>query len=309
LIEPAQLPRAAASAPPWSSLEPGAQGWPRRFAHLHRAPSRLWVLGAADLDRPGVAVVGSRGATAGGLDIATQLGREIAAAGMVVISGMARGIDAAAHRGALEAGGTTVAVLGCGIDICYPPEHDLLRHEIAASGAVVSEFAPGSEPLPARFPQRNRLIAALSEAVVVVEAAERSGALSTARHAADLGREVLAVPGSIRSAASAGTNRLIRDGATPFLEMGDLWSALSVLPLKGHPVDAEPAGRDQARLACLDPPLREVLLALGADALHPDELGASLGISASQLGSRLSVLELGGWVERLPGGLVGRLER
>src|ERR1035437_1497688 len=151
------------------------------------------------------------------------------ARGITVISGMARGIDAAAHLGALDGGGTTLAVLGCGIDVCYPREHHALRDRIAASGCVISEDAGDAPPDTWRFPRRNRLIAALAEAVIVVEGTARSGALSTARWGADLGREILAVPGSIRSPCSEGTNLLIRDGVRPFLCIGDLFEAVPEL--------------------------------------------------------------------------------
>jgi len=170
-------------------------------------------------------VVGSRRAAPGALLTARDIALELAATGITVVSGMARGVDAAAHRGALLGGGATIAVLGCGIDLCYPPEHIELRDQIVATGCVLSEDGGMEPPIGWRFPRRNRLIAALAEAVVVVEATARSGALSTARWAADLGREVLAVPGSIRSASSVGTNLLIRDGVRPFLDIADLFEA------------------------------------------------------------------------------------
>jgi len=184
--------------------------------------------------------VGSRRATFGGVEIAQSIGRDLAAAGIQVISGMALGIDAAAHAGALDAGGTTIAVLGCGIDICYPSRHADLRARIAAAGSVITEEPAGTPPLKYNFPKRNRIIAALAHAVVVVEATERSGALSTARWAADLGREVLAVPGSIRARQSSGTNLLIRDGARPFLCIADLFEAVEELR------EAFPAGAPAA---------------------------------------------------------------
>ena len=178
------------------------------------------------LDAPCVAVVGSRRATPGGLLSAREIAVDLAAAGVTVVSGMARGIDGAAHRGALHGAGRTVAVLGCGIELCYPGEHRQLRDQIVQGGCVVSEDGGFEPPVGWRFPRRNRLIAALAEAVVVVEATARSGALSTARWAADLGREVLAVPGSIRSPSSVGTNLLIRDGVRPYLGVADLFDAV-----------------------------------------------------------------------------------
>ena len=167
------------------------------------------------LARPAVAIVGARACSAYGRQIARSLGRDLAAAGLVVVSGLARGVDAEAHRGALEASGSTVAVLGCGIDRDYPAAHRELARQVAATGLVVSEYAPGVEPAPWRFPARNRIVAGLCAATVVVEARERSGALITADFALEEGREVLAVPGEITSALSAGSNALLRLGATP----------------------------------------------------------------------------------------------
>ncbi len=186
-------------------------------------------MGSTGPRSPAVAIVGSRRATFTGTDIARSIAGELGAAGIQVVSGMALGIDAAAHDGAIDGGGSTVAVLGCGIDICYPPRHAELRARIVGGGAVVTEEEAGTPPFKSNFPKRNRIIAALADAVVVVEATERSGALSTARWAADLGREVLAVPGSIRSRQSSGTNLLIRDGARPFLGIDDLFDAVPAL--------------------------------------------------------------------------------
>jgi DNA processing protein len=245
--------------------------------------------------------VGSRNATALGISIARDIGAELAAAGVQVVSGMARGIDSAAHRGCLDDGGSTVAVLGCGIDVCYPPEEADLRNAIVAGGCLVSEEAPGAEPLRRHFPKRNRLIAALSVAVVVVEATARSGALSTARWAADLGRDVLAVPGSIRSSRSEGTNGLIRDGVRPFLGIADLFETVPELgPRKTC------SRRGERRGPRLAEPLEQLLLRLGPDPVHPDEVGRLLGLSAPEVAARLSVLELAGAVMSLPGGLVAR---
>ena len=172
--------------------------------------------------RPAVAIVGARACSAYGRQIARSLGRELAAAGLVVVSGLARGVDSEAHRGALEAAGTTVAVLGCGIDRDYPAANRELARQIAATGLVVSEYAPGVEPAPWRFPARNRIVAGLCAATVVVEARERSGALITADFALEEGREVFAVPGEITSALSAGSNALLRLGATPLTRAEDV---------------------------------------------------------------------------------------
>ena len=157
------------------------------------------------------------------------MGRAVAGAGWVVVSGLARGIDGSAHRGCLDGGGPGIAVLGCGIDVWYPPEHQALGEDLAKEGAVVSEYPPGTRPEPWRFPARNRIISGLSAAVVVVEAAEKGGALITARLAAEQGREVFAVPGDVDRKTSVGTNLLIRDGAVPVLGAGDLVEALSLV--------------------------------------------------------------------------------
>lgn len=281
----------------------GAAGWPERFGHLQLPPERVWVRGAVLPRQPAIAVVGSRLATPAGLDIARSIGYELAAAGVQVVSGMARGIDAAAHGGALDGGGTTVAVLGCGIDVCYPAEHAALRDAIEASGCTLTEECPGSPPRKAQFPKRNRLIAALTEAVVVVEATPRSGALSTARWAADLGREVLAVPGSIRSPQSEGTNLLIRDGARPYLGAPDLFEAV---PALGAPPATAGRGNGPATVARLAPELAEILSRMGTTPVLPDELGAALDLPAAVIAARLGSLEVAGAILSLPGGRVAR---
>jgi DNA processing protein len=204
--------------------------YPPRLAELHDPPARLYLRGerVEALAEPAVAVVGARSCSPYGAQVARMLGRELAAAGLTVVSGLARGIDGEAHRGALDAGGVTVAVLGCGIDRDYPARHAELARRIAETGLVVSEYPPGVEPAPWRFPARNRVIGALALATVVVEARERSGALITADFALELGREVFAVPGEIIAALSAGTNRLIRQGAAPLLGVDDILAALGI---------------------------------------------------------------------------------
>jgi DNA processing protein len=292
-------------APRW--VEPGGEEWPERLDHLEQPPAGLWQLGSIGPTVPAVAVVGSRRATFGGMEIASSIGRDLGAAGVQVISGMALGIDAAAHMGALEAGGTTVAVLGCGIDVCYPARHAHLRARIAAAGSVITEEPAGTPPLKYNFPKRNRIIAALAHAVVVVEATERSGALSTARWAADLGREVLAVPGSIRARQSSGTNLLIRDGVRPFLSIADLFDAVEELreaPPCRQAAALAPGG--QGSLERFSPPLREILARMGTQPVHPDQVGIALGLSPSVVATRLGALELAGAVMSLPGGLVAR---
>jgi DNA processing protein len=238
-----------------------------------------------------VAVVGSRRASTAGCVLARALARDLAAAGLSVVSGLARGVDTAAHQGALDAGGHTVAVLGSGLDRMYPPENARLADQIAArGGAVVSEFPFGSAPLPDNFPRRNRVIAGWSRCTVVVEAAERSGALVTARCALDEGRDVLAVPGHPSHRGSAGTNQLIRDGAVLVRGAGDVLLELG-LPAAapgGAAAEAEVADRVLGSLR------RDVPSSL-------DEIQVRSGWSTPELLARLAELELEGRVRRLPG--------
>jgi DNA processing protein len=286
-------------------VDPLSPDWPARLAHLESPPRGFWQLGAIGPLAPCVAIVGSRRATFTGVDIARSIGRDLGDAGIQVVSGMALGIDAAAHNGALEAGGSTVAVLGCGIDVCYPSRHAELRSRIIAAGSLITEEPAGMPPFKHNFPKRNRVIAALAHAVVVVEATERSGALSTARWAADLGREVLAVPGSIRSRQSGGTNLLIRDGARPFLGIDDLFDAVPALraSVPETALDTIPV-RPGGGLERFSPPLREILARMGTQPVHPDQVGVALGLSPALVASRLGALELAGAVMSLPGGLV-----
>ncbi len=238
-------------------------------------PPGLFVRGGGGLgllSRAAVAVVGARACSGYGASVARSLGRDLARAGLLVVSGMARGVDAEAHRGALEAGGPTLAVLGCGIDRDYPAAHAGLARQIAATGLLVSEYAPGVEPAPWRFPARNRIVAGLCGATVVVEARERSGALITADLALEEGREVFTVPGEISSALSAGTNALLKLGAAP------LTSAADVLELFGIE-EAAPA----ERAALLD------LLPATAD-----ELVRRTGRPAAEIAQALVELELAG---------------
>lgn len=290
----------------------GAPGWSERLEHLGEVPEGLWVWGTLpDASLPCVAVVGSRRASHVGLNVARDIGSDLAAMGLVVVSGMARGIDAAAHRGALAAQGTTVAVLGCGIEVCYPPEHVELRREITMHGCVVSEDGGQAPPDGWRFPRRNRLIAALAEAVIVVEATVRSGALSTARWAADLGREVLAVPGSIRNPTASGTNRLIRDGARPFLALDDLLDAAPqlnrALAVPGLAAVSQAERPPRAPIADSEPSLLGILLEeIGAEPVHPDELAATLRVASSELAAALMKLQLRGAIVEVCGGRVAR---
>jgi DNA processing protein len=269
----------------WPALQLGRPGYPELLAAIHDPPRRLYVRGAALelLERPCVAVVGARSCSAYGAHVARQLGRELAAVGVVVVSGLARGIDGEAHRGALAAGGATVAVLGCGIDRDYPRAHAELARRIAAEGLVLSEYPPGTEPAPWRFPARNRIVAGLCRATVVVEARERSGALITADLALEEGREVFAVPGEITSALAAGTNALLRQGATPLLGASDVLEALGI------------ESRPTPDTTGLAGDARAVLEALRGGAAGVDELAGRLGLSAERVCAALVELELEGF--------------
>ena len=213
---------------------------PALLRAIHDPPPRLHLRGTGEpglLERPAVAIVGARACSIYGAQVARRLGRELAAAGLVVVSGLARGIDGEAHRGALESDGHTVAVLGCGIDRDYPAAHSVLAASIAERSLIVSEYEPGVEPAPWRFPARNRIIAGLCAATIVVEARERSGALITADFALEEGREVFAVPGEITSSLSAGTNALLRLGATPLTCSADVLESFGIELVAAEAVD------------------------------------------------------------------------
>jgi DNA processing protein len=252
----------------------------------------LYLRGAGEaglLARPSVAIVGARACSPYGSQVARMLGRELAAVGLVVVSGLARGVDGEAHRGALEVDGVTVAVLGCGIDRDYPAVHAALARRICERGLVVSEYEPGVEPAPWRFPARNRIIAGLSAATVIVEARERSGALITADFALEDGREVFAVPGEITGSLAAGTNRLLQQGATP------LTSAVDVLESFG--LDVVPAAQPPA----LGEMATRVLERLAESSATADELARATCLDAGPLSAALAELELAGLVAEADG--------
>jgi DNA processing protein len=265
--------------------------FPPLLRELHDPPPGLFLRGSASVEllaERAVAIVGARSCSSYGAQVARVLGRELAAAGLAVVSGMARGVDGEAHRGALEAGGATVAVLGCGVDRDYPAVHRHLARGICESGLVVSEYAPGVEPAPWRFPARNRIIAGLAAATVIVEARERSGALITADFALEAGREVFAVPGEITSGLSVGTNALLRLGATPLTQVGDVLEALGMEPA---PVLSPELGEHAAA----------VLAALAEEPAGADQLGRITGLDAAALATALTELELAGAVAATDG--------
>ncbi len=270
----------------------GRPGYPSLLAELHDPPARLHLRGgpAEILARTSVAIVGARSCSPYGAQVARELARELAAAGVVVVSGLARGVDGEAHRGALAVGGLTVAVLGCGIDRDYPQAHaELARRIVESGGLVVSEYPPGVEPAPWRFPARNRIVAGLARAAVVVEARRRSGALITADFALELGREVFAVPGEITSALSEGTNDLIRQGAIPLLAAGDVLEVLGIDPTPPAP------------LVSLSPEAEAVLAALAGGALTLDEISRSAAVGSAEVAVALTELELAGLAAQADG--------
>ena len=266
--------------------------FPPRLKAIFDPPPALYVRGSGEpelLTRRAVAVVGARSCSPYGAQVARMLGRELSAAGLVVVSGLARGIDGEAHRGALDNGGPTVGVLGCGIDRDYPAVNAPLSRRIEDGGLVVSEYEPGIEPAPWRFPARNRIIAGLCEAVVVVEARERSGALITADFALEEGREVFAVPGEITSALSFGANALLKLGAAPLTSADDVLDALGVERR------ALPGALDVSDTA------RRVLALVRDMPTAADELVTKASLDAGAVGVALTELELAGLVSAADG--------
>ncbi|MBU4566500.1 MAG: DNA-processing protein DprA [Desulfarculus sp.] len=270
--------------------------YPPFLKGIHAPPPLLFVLGdLSPCQEGGIAVVGSRAMSPYGRRLAGELGRDVARRGVSLVSGLARGVDAAAHTGCLEAGGHTVGVLGCGLDVAYPREHRELIARMAAQGAVVSEFPLGTQPAPAHFPVRNRVISGLSRAVVVVEAGLKSGSLITARHALEQGREVFAVPGPVGSATSAGSNQLIKEGARLLTSSRDLFEpgALPPSPGPGAPRPEEPGE--------LSPAEAELLKLVGPEPQHIDQIGRASGLAPGDLATLLLNLVLAERVVELPG--------
>ena len=270
-------------------IEPNGPTWPCRLDEIEAPPESLWLRGDEDaLDRSRyVAIVGSRSPTPYGIDQARRFAMSFASAGAVVVSGLARGIDAAAHAGALDAGGETIAVLGCGVDRPWPQGE--LTRRVLDEGLLMSEHSPGTDPRPHHFPLRNRLISGLSAGVVVIEAAARSGSLITARWAADQGRDVFALPGRVDQPMSRGAHKLLREGAALVEDPGEV-----LVELFG------------ATQAPDDAPLIEgdvVLKELARSERTADELSAATGVEVRALLARLVEAELAGLVTRGPGGL------
>jgi DNA processing protein len=303
--EPADAALAAASAwledPTNRVVTLGDVHYPPQLLQIPDPPALLYVKGHAELlVRSSIAVVGSRNATAQGTANAEAFAKAMSDAGLVIVSGLALGVDAAAHRGGLAGTSSSIGVLGTGADIVYPAKNRALAHELAARGALVSEYPLGMGPLAANFPRRNRLISGLALGCLVVEAATDSGSLITARLAADQGREVFAIPGSIHSPLSRGCHALIRQGAKLVESANDI---LEELKLQALPPAASTA------VAVADPAARRLLDALGHDACDLDTLAARCGFSAADTAALLTQLELDGYISLLDGGLYQRLSR
>ena len=260
------------------------------------------------LSDPQLAMVGSRNPTAGGKSTAREFAAHFARAGLTITSGLALGIDTACHEGALAGAGLTVAVLGCGLDRVYPPENQALAQRIAASGAVISEFPPGTEPLPACFPQRNRIIAGLSHGTLVVEAAQRSGSLITARLAGVAGREVFAIPGSIHNPLARGCHQLIRQGAKLVERADDVLCELNI-SLMAQLVASTPKQPHLPKegAATLDKEYKILLDALAFEPASVDSLIERTGMNSESIASMLLILELDGHVAPHPGGRYSRM--
>ena len=292
----------------------GEEDYPRALLDIPDAPPVLWVKGDLSLlNRPAVGMVGARNASSLGIRMARRLGQGLSEAGFTVVSGLARGIDTAAHEAALDSEGRTIAVMAGGIDVIYPAENDGLARAIDERGCRISEHPPGLEPQARHFPLRNRIVAGLSQAVIVVEAAAKSGSLITARAALDYGREVMAVPGHPFDARASGCNMLIRDGAVLVRSAQDVLEGLgapaalqpeplfTATPLPGPEAPQRPL-KDVALLHSM------ILSRLGPSPLAEDQLMRDLKVTSAQLAPELLNLELEGRIARQPGGLLARLD-
>jgi len=268
------------------------KGYPRRLSEIDQPPPVLYVRGQIDeIDAWAIAIVGTRRVTAYGRQVADELATALAGSGAAIVSGLARGVDIIAHQAALKSNGRTLAILGSGVDQIYPPEHARAAQQIIESGALISDYPPGTPPEASNFPPRNRIISGLSQAVIVVEASEKSGALITAAFAAEQGRQVFAVPGSIYAPQSKGTNRLIQEGAHLLLNAGNVLEALNMSQAEQHraartvlPVDAT-----EARLYGL----------LGREPLHVDEIRLQADMPIEQVSAALTLMELKGMVRQV----------
>jgi DNA processing protein len=268
--------------------------YPRRLKEIDQPPPVLYVRGTITTeDAWAVAVVGTRRVSAYGRQVAEDLASFLAANGVTVVSGLARGVDAIAHQSALKAGGRTIAVLGCGVDRIYPPEHAQLAEKMMASGALVSDYVLGTPPEASNFPPRNRIISGLSMATVVVEAGETSGALITAQFAIDQGRDVFAVPGNILAPQSKGTNRLISQGAHPMLSVRDLLDVLNLTSITEQRLVRKALPTDETE--------SKLLSVLTHEPLHMDEIRNQTGLPIERVSATLVMMELKGLVRQVGG--------
>ncbi len=280
-------------------------GYPPLLAAISGAPAALYVQGSPQvLATPQLAMVGSRSPTPAGRATAREFAASFARGGLTITSGLALGIDAASHEGALRGGGATIAVCATGLDRVYPADHAQLAARIRAGGALVSEFPPGTAPLRGNFPLRNRIISGLSLGTLVVEAGRQSGALITARLALEAGRDVFAIPGSIHSPQSHGCHQLIRDGARLVEAAGDVWTELNI-PVRKEPLTSAAAPADSAPE--LDKEYEMLLDALGFEPATIDALVARTDLPTESIASMLLILELEGRIQALPGGRYGRV--
>jgi DNA processing protein len=287
--EMAKIERAGVQVLTWQD-----DAYPPQLRHIHSPPPVLYVKGALrPEDEWAVAMVGTRRATVYGKEATRTLASDLAHNGVTIVSGLARGIDAQAHRSALEAGGRTIAVLGSGVDIVYPPEHKNLAQAIVERGALVTEYALGTPPEGSNFPPRNRIISGLSLGVIIVEAGARSGALITADFAGEQGREVFAVPGNVFQKGSQGTNKLIQQGAKLVLSVGDVLEELNLTMIN-----------QQAEVRAVIPENETESLLLkhiSSEPIHVDEIGRQSGLSIVQVTSTLALMELKGMVRQVGG--------
>ncbi|HEY5669628.1 MAG TPA: DNA-processing protein DprA [Anaerolineales bacterium] len=270
------------------------EAYPRRLKEIDQPPPVLYLRdNLQPEDEWAVAIVGTRGITAYGRQVTAEIASVLARRGVTVISGLARGIDAEAHKAALNAGGRTLAVLGSGVDQIYPPEHRQLADQIIASGALMSDYAPGTPPDGVNFPPRNRIISGLSMAVIVIEAGERSGALITAEFAADQGREVFAVPGNINAPKSVGCNRLIHQGARPLLTPEDVLESLDLASFQQQRVARAVLPKDEVEA--------RLLSVLTREPMHVDDIRARVDMPIEKVSATLALMELKGMVRQLGG--------
>ena len=269
-------------------------GYPRLLKEIDQPPPVLYVRGEVlPEDEWAVAVVGTRRITGYGRQVTVDIGAALARSGLTVVSGLARGVDAAAHQSTLDAGGRTLAVLGSGVDRIYPPEHRRMAEQIITQGAVISDYPPGTPPEAANFPPRNRIISGLARAVIVVEAGKRSGALITATFAAEQGREVFAVPGNITAPQSKGTNYLVQQGARPLLEVRDVLETLDMAMVKEQ--------RNARAILPTDAIEAHIYSVLGQEPVHVDEIRARANMPIEKVSAALVMMELKGMVRQVGG--------